>query len=125
MRSLLLTLLLLLPASATAAPQLDLSDELRAFIGYAAVPSAVIDLGLERDMPELRMAILGGPTPADPSMDPGLQAYEAFRWGLALVLGLAAQGDHVDAAEATIPGIIRNRDVRGGPTLWAKSDGEP
>ncbi len=118
-------LLLLLPASAPAAPQLDLADEVRAFIGYAAVPSAIIDLGLDRGMPELRLAILGGPTPADPSMDPGLQAFEAFQWGLALVLGLGAQGDHVDAVDAEIPGIIRNRDVRGGPTLWAKSDGDP
>lgn len=125
MRWLFLSLLLLPPASAAAAPQLDLSPALRAFIGHATVGSTSIDLALDRRLPLLPLAILGGPTPADPALDPGMQALGAFQYGLAVVLGFAAHGDHVDAAETAIPGIVRNRDVRGGPTLWAKSDREP
>ncbi len=111
----------LAPGSAQAGPRLELSPALRAFIDLAMVestsPQIAWHAGPRAPTPP---SILGGPTLADPSKDPGNVALGAFQYGLALILGLGVQGNsYQDRSVGELPGLLSNADVRGGYPVWS------
>lgn len=122
MRAPLLAILLLLPSVAEAAPRLELSPTLRAFIDLSMVESSNLRFDLVPPAwVEPPPAILGGPTPADPSDAPSAQAAYGAQYALALVLGLGIQGDeYQDRSRGEMPGLVRNADVRGGYPVWSQ-----
>ncbi len=122
-----LVALLLAPAAADARPRLELTPALRAFIDLRMVEATEPRLGWQAPPREpIPPAILGGPSPADPTLDQGYRALAAFQYGLALVVGMGVQGSsYQDRSVGELPGLVRNADVRGGWPVWSKEQGAP
>ena len=122
-----LLLLLLAPAGSLVAPpapapRLELSPEVRGFLDRQHAAVAALDLALPWHFAvDLPPSVLGGPTLADPTQDPSVQALFGLQYAAALLFSLGNITADGQASDNAIPGLIRNRDWRGVTSVFAPS----